>query len=351
MNSGNDYAVIIPNLNRRFSGITSTISAVIPEQLKEFSMCAAGHKFSDAIPRLSWTEIFKLTARNLPDGKPRIFHCRRNIEMLCGLLLKHVFRRKIYLIFTSTAQRKHSGYTKFLYKKMDMLLSTSPRAASFLEREPFAIIPHGVNSEIYFPAADKNAERQNLGLTNKKSIGIFGRVREQKGVREFVEAMCEVLPHYPDYNAVIVGKTTPKFAGFEKEMKCRIESCGLTDRFQWLGEVPFSRIPNLFRSMELVLCVSRNEGFGLTCLEAMSSGVPVIATQTGGFEMVVRQGIDGEIVPCNDAAKIVEKLNGLLPYPEKLSAMGAASRERTLSSFTIAKEAAGINAVYRHILS
>ncbi|MBO6103031.1 MAG: glycosyltransferase family 4 protein [Opitutales bacterium] len=342
--------IIIPNLNPRFSGITSTIIAVVPEQQKELDFAGVGYFIDKRIRHISWREFFRLSSRPLKNGKNRIFHCRRNIEMVYGLIFKYILRRKITLIFTSTAQRKHTWLTKFLYKRMDGLLTTSPRAASFLVRKPDAIIPHGTNPEIYFPIEDKRALRAELGLENEHSIGIFGRVREQKGVREFVEAMCEILPKHPEYNAVIVGQTTPKFVPFENEMKQLIKDAGLSSRFQWLGKVEFEKIPKLFRAMDLVCAVSRNEGFGLTCLEAMASGVPVIATKTGGFDMVIREDSDGHIIPCNDAKALAKALDISLSDPEKLRRMGKNSRERILSSFTISKEASAINAVYKKFL-
>ncbi len=345
-----EYQVIIPNLNRRFSGITSTVLAVVPEQMKELSFCSVGYPLDSRIPRLSWIGLLKLTRKPLPNGANRIFHCRRNIEMCAALILKHVFRAKICPIFTSTAQRRHTRFTKFLYSKMEAVLTTSNRAGSYLIRKPDAIIAHGVNPDIYFPAQDRQALRRELGLKNTRSIGIFGRVRPQKGIGEFVGGLCRTLEKYPDFNAVIVGETTPKFLSFQERMKSEIARRGLEGRFQWLGKVEFSQIPKLFRCMSLVACLSHNEGFGLTCLEAMASGVPVIATQTGGFELVVRPGVDGEIIPCADEDAFVEKLNLMLSDTKKLDSMGARARERILDSFTIQREASAINAVYKRLL-
>lgn len=318
--------------------------------MKELSFCSVGYPLDPRIPRLSWMELLRLARKPLPNGAYRIFHCRRNIEMCAALVLKHVFGAKIRTVFTSTAQRRHTRFTRFLYGRMDALLSTSDRAASYLVRKPDAVIPHGVDTGVYFAAPDREALRRELGLENYRSIGIFGRVRPQKGIGEFVGGLCRTLGKYPDFNAVIVGETTPKFLPFQRRMKAEIARRGLEGRFQWLGKVEFSKIPKLFRCMSLVACIPHNEGFGLTCLEAMSSGVAVVATRTGGFELVVRPGVDGEIIPCADEDAFVEKLDSLLSDPEKLDRMGARARERILESFTIGREASEINAVYRKLL-
>lgn len=342
--------VIIPNLNRRFSGITSTVTALIPHQAREMEMAAIGYPLPSDVRHLGLREFLRLTRSPLLNGRPRVFHARRNIEMLFGLLAKHLFRCKLHLIFTSTAQRRHTRWTRFLYHQMDTLLATSPRAASYLERFPSAIVPHGVDGDIYRPAQNRaNAWKQG-GLPGRFGIGIFGRLRPQKGLAEFVSALCRVLPDYPDYTAVIIGETTPKFSGFVEEQKRKITSSGLEERFCWLGKLPFGEIPIWFRRMSLVACVPRNEGFGLTCLEAMASGVPVVATLTGAFEMLVRDGVDGVLTPCGDVDALAAAFENLIQNPVQLEAMGRAARQRVCNAFTIEHEAGALNEIYKKIL-
>lgn len=342
--------VIIPNLNRRFSGITSTLASVVPHQAGELRFAAVGHPLPIDVPRLGWRELRRTCREPLPGGRPRIFHARRNNEMIAGLLLKHVLGCRLHLVFTSTAQRHHSGLTRFLYRRMDSLLATSPRAAAFLRREPDAIIPHGVDPETYFPAVNRAAEWQAGGLPGKHGIGILGRVRPQKGIAEFVEAMCRVLPGHPDYTAVIIGEVTPEFRPFVAQLQGRIRQQGLEGRFAWMGKLPFEEIPGWFRRLSLVVCASRNEGFGLTCLEAMASGLPVVATRAGAWEMIIREGVDGYLVPCADSAALAAAVERALRDPDRLARMGRAALERARGDFTIAREAASLNAHYKRIL-
>ncbi|MGC9452501.1 MAG: glycosyltransferase family 4 protein [Oceanipulchritudo sp.] len=348
--SRSEIEVIIPNLNRRFSGITSTVAQVVPHQAKELEFAVVGSPLPIEIPHLGWSELVRIGRRPLPTGRPRIFHARRNNEMVAGLLLKWVFGCRLHLVFTSTAQRRHSRLTRFLYRHMDTLLSTSPRAASFLVRQPDAIIPHGIDSETYHPAEDRGRAWREGGLPGKHGIGIFGRVRPQKGIREFVEALCAVLPDHPEYTAVIVGQVTPKHRAFAEEMKSLIRKHGLEERFRWMGKLPFEEIPLWFRRMSLVVCASRNEGFGLTCLEAMASGVPVIATRAGAWEMIIRDRIDGWLVPTGDPHALAQAADTALGNRARLTEMGGMARSRILEDFTIERESRALNRVYRDIL-
>ena len=341
--------VIVPNLKRRFSGITSTLAQVLPRQMTRIRIAALGYPLPVDIPRISPVTLFRISRPAQDDAPPLIFHARRNIDMCLGLLLRAVFRRRLHLVFTSVAQRRHTAFTRFLYYRMDTLLSTSDRSASYLRRKPDAIIPHGTDTRLYRPADDRSAAWREGGLPGKHGVGIFGRVRPQKGHREFVRALCRVLPKHPEFTAVIIGETTPEYRPFQEELRREIGRHGLEERFHWLGKLPFSEIPAWFRRMSLVLAVPHNEGFGLTCLEAMASGAPVIATRTGGFERVIREGIDGYVVPCRDTDAIVRVLGALLERPETLESMGAAARERIESDFTVEREADALVDCYRNI--
>ena len=345
-----EIEIIIPNLNPRYSGVTAATVAVVPHQTKEFGFAKTGYALPLEIPSPGLRELFRITARPLPGGRPRIFHARRNIEMLAGLVLRNIFRRKLHLVFTSAAQRRHSAWTRLLYHRIDTLISTSPRAASFLLRPVKAIVPHGVDTEIFCPAVDRARAWAESGAPGRYGIGIFGRIRPQKGVEEFVDALCLVLPRYPDFTAIITGETTPQFAAFEARLKRKIRERGLQNRFLWLGKLATGEVRKWFQRVSLTAAVSRNEGFGLTCLEAMASGAAVVGTQTGAFDMIIRDGVDGLIVPCGDAAALAEAFDGLLSTPDKLTRMGAAARQRVCDSFSIQREAEGLNSVYRGIL-
>jgi len=342
--------IVIPNLNSRYSGVTATAAAVVPHQANEFGFAQTGYALPLDIPSLGLRDLFRVTAQTLPGGCPRIFHARRNIEMLAGLVLKNIFRRKLHLVFTSTAQRRHSAWTRMLYRRMDTLISTSPRAAAFLLRPVNAVVPHGVDTEVFRPTADRARAWVESGAPGRYGVGIFGRVRPQKGVEEFIDALCLVLPRYPDFTAIITGETTTQFMVFEARLKRRIREQGLQNRFLWLGKLPTEEVRKWFQRVSLAAAVSRNEGFGLTCLEAMSSGAAVVGTQTGAFDMIIRDGVDGLIVPCGDTAALAGAFDRLLSSPDELIRMGAAARRRVCDLFSIQREAEGLNSVYRNIL-
>lgn len=332
--------LILGNSNANFSGVTSTMLQTLVCQRELVPLRVLGkHHLPDVALHVGFWELVRSCRILLPGDRWRIFHARRNNEMIQALLLKYLFGVKIKIVFTSTAQRFHSRFTRWLMSKMDAVISTCDAAASYLSFKPAAIIPHGIRTDTYFPSKNRPELWRSLGFGGERGIGIFGRVRAQKGVHHFVYACIDVLPRYPQYTALVVGAISAANQAFVAELRDKVARAGLQDRILFLGEQPFERIPLLFRSMSIVAALSRNEGFGLTALEAMSSASAVLATEAGAWKEVVRQGVDGCVVPADDGLRIREALEQMLSQPHQLDAMGLAGRERVEAFYTVEREA------------
>lgn len=335
-----DFTLILGNSNRRFSGVTSTMLQVLEHQKTHMELVVLGeHHLNAGTRSVGFFELAKLCRRLPEDGKPRVFHARRNNEMIQALLLKHVFGAKIKIVFTSTAQRHHSSFSRFLMGRVDAILSTCTAAASYLRKRPDEIIPHGIETKDYFPSSDRATAWKELGYGGTRGIGIFGRVRKQKGVDLLVDAAIDVLPNHPDFNVIIGGEITPEQKLFQEELTRKINQANLGDRIRFLGKRPFEELPILFRSVSLVAALSRNEGFGLTVLEAMASGTAVLTSEAGAWKDLVDDGKEGRIVACDDLAAITQALDDLLSQPERLEEMGKVGREKVLANYTVENEA------------
>jgi glycosyltransferase involved in cell wall biosynthesis len=335
-----EIELIVGNSNSNFSGVTSTMLQVLSHQRKMINTRVMGRHFlPDNDVYISFWETAKMCRKPLQNGKWRIFHARRVDEMIQGVILKYLFRAKIKLVFSSAAQRYRSGLTLWLTNKMDGVIAVSKRSASYIQGPVAMINPHGVQSDQYLPAEDKQAAWQALGFGGKYGIGILGRVRKQKGVHLFVQGCIDVLKQYPDYHAVVVGAISSSNQDFVDDLKQRIDAAGLGERISFTGELEFEEIPKIFGALSLVCALSDNEGFGLTVLEAMSSGAAVLATEAGAWEDIVRPGTDGYIVPVNDQAAVSEKLNLLLQDPVKLTQMGANGRSSVEAQYSVQDEA------------
>jgi mannosyltransferase len=329
---------IAPNLHRRYSGITSVVITIVPELAKHIAIASLGPHLPTQVPQIKWWQIFTQGWSRPPNHAKRIWHARRNDEMIIGLILRDVLRQPWLLTFTSTAQRHHTAFTRFLMRRMDGLLAGSGKAASYLQI-PAMVIDNSIETARFSPAPDRLAAWKETGLPGKYGIGVFGRVRHQKGTDLFVEAMCRLLPHHPDFTAVIVGLSAPEQKAFTDKLKARIKDAALEHRIIFLGEVKSEDVPKWFSRLTIYVAPMRWEGFGLTPIEAMASEVAVVATTAGAHEQIVVEGETGHLVPPDNLEALTSAIEPLMQNPQKASEMGKKGRKKALQQHDVAIEA------------
>jgi mannosyltransferase len=337
--------VIAPNLNRRLSGVTSTIVRLVPLQQKQINITSFGVGLPEGFPKVSLAKLLTLGWRK----RPIVWHARRNVEMLLGLVLKFVLFKNINLLFTSASQRKHSRYTKFLINRMDRIIATSNAGAAYLEHSA-DVVYHGIDTDGFSPAPNKHALKQKIGLPSQKLIGCIGRIRHQKGTDAFIDTMIELLPHHPDWSAIILGRATEQHQIFLTEQTAKIKAAGLSDRILFCGEAPVDEIYKYYQALSLLIAPQRWEGFGLTPLEAMACGVPVVATTVGAFPEIIEEGQTGYLIPPDDIPAMITATSNLLNDDARLQNFAATSRKHMVENFDISVEADNLVQIYREML-
>lgn len=286
----------------------------------------------------------------LPRDRWRVWHARRNSEMILGLALRTLLRRRYRLLFTSASQRHHTWLTKWLIRHMDAVIATSQKTASYLERDATVIL-HGIDTESFSPPDDRKAAKEALGLpSDDLYVGCFGRIRHQKGTDVFVDAMISLCKADRRLRGVLLGRATKKHVDFQRQLEVRIRNAGLHHRIRFVSEVPVDEIAAWYRALDLFVAPQRWEGFGLTPLEAMACGVPVVATSVGAFEELISEGDTGTIIPPGDVAAMELAIANAVRDSELRAKMSAASRRHVLQHFQLKGEAEKIMAVYDQLL-
>ncbi len=341
--------LILGNSNKNFSGVTSTMLQVLPHQLKVMDLVVLGGcNLPEGTPHLTFFALVKkLKQQN--SRIPHIFHARRNNEMIQALLLKTLFRLNIKIIFTSTAQRQKTWITLFLMKHMDGLLSTCTAAASFMPQAPDRLIPHGINFDDFNRCKDKPSLLKELGIGGKQAVGIFGRVRQQKGVDNFIEMALELAPRFPETVFVIVGETLENQQSFLAKMKKKIHEKIGEQQIIFTGKLSFKDLQQYMRAMSVTCAFSRNEGFGLTVLEAMASGTPVVATKAGAWPDIIEDGQDGFLLDIADTKAMAEKVSLLLREKSLQEKFAEAAYQKVEAKYSATNEATNLIDYYRHI--
>lgn len=338
--------VIVPNFKRRLSGVTSTIIQLVPLQAGMIGVATLGPGLPDTLPKMAWWQVPALLAR--PAGaRFRVWHARRNTEMLGGLVLRHLLRAPLRLVFTSASQREHTRWTRFLIRRMDAVIATSRKTASYL-KGPHTVIMHGIDTDRFHPPADRAAAVRAVGLDPARFYaGCFGRIRRQKGTDRFVDCMIGLLPDHPQWSAIVAGRTTASHRGFEDELRARVEKAGLSDRILFVGE--HRDIERWYRACSLFVAPQRWEGFGLTPLEAMASGVPVVAADVGAFSELIAEGETGTVVAAEDDAAMQAGIGRYLVDPHLLADHGGKARGHVLENFRLGAEAERLVDIYRRL--
>jgi mannosyltransferase len=148
----------------------------------------------------------------------------------------------------------------------------------------------------------------------------------------------------------MVGAIVPEQQGFANELRKRIAAAGLQSRIVITGELEIEEVQRWYQRLTIYAFTSRNEGFGLTLIEAMSVGAALVASRAGAAELVVEDGVTGVLTPPGDVDALVAALEPLMRDPAAAVAMGERARARVLERFSLDQEANGIAGVYRTLI-
>lgn len=334
-----DIEVIAPHFKRRLSGVTSTIIQLVPRQIAAgVRIVTLGPGLPDTLPKMKYGQLAGLW-RALPGGRPRIWHARRNVEMLAGILLRDVLKMKLRLLFTSASQRRHTAYSRWLISKMDHVVATSAKTGSYLQ-VPHTVVLHGIDTERFRPPEDRKRPRLRIGCA--------GRIRHQKGTDLFIDALIALLPRYPDWEGEAIGRVTAEHQGFADGLRSKIAAAGLSDRLRLAEET--TEVDAWYRGIDLYVAPSRTEGFGLTPLEAMASGVAAIAGDVGAYPEIIVTGETGAVVPTGDLAAYVAAIEPYLADPTLARRHGDNALAHVRARFDIGNEVEGLKAVYQALV-
>jgi mannosyltransferase len=294
-----DPEIIVFNIKQRYTGVSATVNALVPIQVKQWRLAYCGGELPHGMPGMTARQAIALS-RRAPAGRTfRIWHVRRDHEMMLGLWARDVLRLPIKLVFTSAAQHLHGPFPRWLISRMDAVISTTPLAASFVPNTS-AVVPHGIDLSRFAPPVDKSRAWETSGLPGHWGIGTFGRVRPDKGSDLFVDAMIRVLPQFPEFTAVIAGLAQPKYKAYQQGLVDKVSAAGLSERIVFLGEVPANQVHEWYQRCLVCVACPRYEPFGLTPFEAAATGCAVIGSRTGAFDQLAQDGETGALIDLDD---------------------------------------------------
>jgi glycosyltransferase involved in cell wall biosynthesis len=201
--------------------------------------------------------------------------------------------------------------------------------AALRPARPVRVVYPGIDLAHFDPGAlpPRPAVRRALELPAEGPlVGFFGRLQHWKGAHVLIEAMPAVLAEFPAARCVIVGgrhELEPGYADYLRRLTAErgLEGVVLFAGFQ-------HDVPRWLHAIDVVALPSDREPFGISVVEAMAMGKPVIAGDSGGPRETVTSGVDGLLVPHDDPAAIAEAIVRCLRAPDFAARVGAAARVR-----------------------
>ncbi|MEV4622079.1 glycosyltransferase [Asanoa sp. NPDC049573] len=245
-------------------------------------------------------------------------------------------------VFAGPPQR--IGYERVLGRAVDRVVAQSQDELRELvrmgvPRARLVLIPGGVDDDLFQPegpARERGARRRLLSV---------GALTARKGHQDLISALRLV----PDAECVVVGGPPAESLGDDpgaRELRALADRYDVGDRVHLVGRVPRLEMPLWYRSADLLVAAPWYEPFGLSPLEAMACGVPVIGTAVGGIAETVVEGLTGDLVAPRDPRALGTAIRRLLGDPVRHLAYATAAIDRARQVYSWKRVAAQLTAAY-----
>ncbi len=224
----------------------------------------------------------------------------------------------------------------------DCIVATSPQEKAHMRQLVSAkgniqIIPCGTDIQ-RFGSVSPSQARLKLGIPKSSLVVLYvGRFDKRKGIETLVRAMKHsIFPGLADIRLMIVGGSRPgQSDGIERErIEGIVDELGLRPFTSFPGQVGHEELPYYYGAADVCVVPSHYEPFGLVAIEAMASGVPVVASDVGGLQFTVVSNKTGILCPPQDEKAFAHAIDRILSHPAERLKWGKSARNRVETLFS-----------------
>lgn len=205
-----------------------------------------------------------------------------------------------------------------------------------LGQERVVLIENGVDVDAFGPASEGGAIPRLL---------FVGGLTPRKGAIDLMVASAMLTDRGVKHELLLVGGTPDE--GRQEEIRVRKAA---PPHAQFLGLLPHSAMPDLYRAVDVFCLPSWWEAMPLSVLEAMASGLPVVASRVGDIPRLVEDGVSGRLVAARAPEQLADALESVLQDSSLRRRMGQAGRRLVQERFTVDESTARVDAVYSELL-
>ena len=192
----------------------------------------------------------------------------------------------------------------------ELALKTNPN-------QEIGVIYNGINLSDFIPNPEKRPNDKIIITTGAS------RITARKGIDYLIKAIQKLSPKYPNLFLRAMGD------GNEKEnLEKMAKELGLEKNVEFIGRVPRENTSPYYQEASIFVLPSLNEGMSNAMLEALATGLPLIATDTGGTRELLEEGVNGFIIKMKDSQDIADKIEILIQDEDLRKRMGEESRRK-----------------------
>ncbi len=186
------------------------------------------------------------------------------------------------------------------------------------------VLPYCCRTDRYqIDRATMEELRSRHDLEGRCVFQFSGQLIARKGVDTLLKAFAKMGPRHPEALLLVLGDGPSR-----EEYASLAKSLGVADQVRFLGHRPQAELPGWFSVADVFLFPSRHDGWAVVINEACAAGLPIIvSSQTGAANDLVRDGVNGFVLDCEDLDSWAERINWCLEHRAELPVMGAASRK------------------------
>lgn len=241
--------------------------------------------------------------------------------------------------FSSCLKRCGAHYTDTVVAVSEPLKEYLVHTAG-IRADRVTVIANGVDTMRFNPTGPTAGVRARLGIGGAPVVGHVARLAPVKNQPLMVDAFAEARKRVPNAHMIIVGE------GSEREpIEARIAANSVEACVHLIGEA--RDIPEILREMDVFALPSKAEGTSMSVLEAMASGVSIVASSVGGTPDLLNHGECGRLVPPNDVSALANAFVEVLSSPTLRSTLGSAGRERAVRHYSETTVAQRYEVLYR----
>lgn len=195
--------------------------------------------------------------------------------------------------------------------------------AGGVARDRIHVIPSGIDPTLFRACPDGAAAAS--GRRASRTIVYVGRLHRQKGVETLLRAFALLRTRAGgELTELVLAGDGPQ----RSELERLAAGLGIASRTRFLGFVPHARVPALLHSAAVAVLPSRYEELGTSLLEALACGTPVVASAVGGIPDLIRDGVDGLLVPPQNPELLAAAVRTILDDPALAARLSAAGCHR-----------------------